>query len=476
MQTAIAKYDPQQAVALGAIAMAETGGTLFPSWNAVAGGHWYHGPWAFQDATLAGMHLNANQLDGNLDYAAKAAASLASTGITHGKWETWPAMAAKYMGGGVGSGSAAAVPVANIAPAGSASTDCPANAPGGGGGGGDLVSAGEAVVHAFGQCQSGLTNLGNDACVNGSLRKAGYTDKQVSQFNTRRAGSVDSAGYTECLGFASLALTLAYGDTNPLPVSNARDVLNSSSYRMGAAKFTRVAAGQAPQPGDIGIALPGPGDGGGNHALIVKEPKGSTFIAVEGNFRARRATDSISHTTATYAYYRTQSLGGTASTGGWTFPLQTTQAIIERGSQDVSGGLEVWCYTSQSNCHHTYNAADIMAPTGTTVLAPVSGVVVTTSPGLGPTACVYANRGDDLSIKGDDGRAYFMGHMGLLTVSTGQRVASGQPVGQVGTACEAQATVPHLHIQQNPAGDYGGQTTSFNVQPVLTKLFTKLPA
>jgi hypothetical protein len=127
MQTAVAKYDPQQAVALGAIAMAETTGWDFPTWNAVAGGHWYHGPWAFQDATLAGLHLNANQLDGSLDYAAQAAAKLASTGITHGKWETWPAMAAKYMGGGVGSGSAAAVPVANVAPAG-APSNCPAAA------------------------------------------------------------------------------------------------------------------------------------------------------------------------------------------------------------------------------------------------------------------------------------------------------------------------------------------------------------
>ena len=109
LQSAVAKYDPQQALALGAIAMAETSGWNWPTHNNVAGGHWYHGPWAFQDATLAGLHLDANQLDGNLDYAAKAAADLAKTGITHGKWETWPTMAAKFMPGGSAFGQAQAV-------------------------------------------------------------------------------------------------------------------------------------------------------------------------------------------------------------------------------------------------------------------------------------------------------------------------------------------------------------------------------
>jgi len=79
MQAAVAKYDPAQAVALGAIAMAETAGWDFPTTNPTGR---YHGPWAFQEAS--NPELNINLLDSSLDYAANAAADLARTGIT---WE-----------------------------------------------------------------------------------------------------------------------------------------------------------------------------------------------------------------------------------------------------------------------------------------------------------------------------------------------------------------------------------------------------
>ena len=114
-----------------------------------------------------------------------------------------------------------------------------------------------------------------------------------------------------------------------------------------------------------------------------------------------------------------------------------------------------------------------MAPTGTPVLAPVSGVVVMTHTAPSNDCLGLANRGDQISIKGDDGHAYYLGHflMGSLRVKTGDRVTSGERIAQVGTIGNAQCTVPHLHIQQNPAGDYGGQQNSFNIQPILVKLF-----
>jgi hypothetical protein len=170
--------------------------------------------------------------------------------------------------------------------------------------------------------------------------------------------------------------------------------------------------------------------------------------------------------------------GGTASADGWTFPLKTTQAILRKGSQPADGSWVPWCYTSQSNCHHDYNAADIMAPTGTPVLAPVDGVVVMTHRAPSNDCMGLDNRGDTLSYTGVDNRAYFLGHMlmGSGTTHEGQHIKAGQQLGVIGTIGNAQCTVPHLHIQQNPAGDFGGQQNSFNIQPILVKLFAKLPA
>ena len=292
LTAAAANYDPGQAQALGAIAMAETGGHAFPSVNTTGV---YHGPWAFQEASNPG--LDFHRLDTDLPYAAQQAAKLASTGITHQKWETWPAMAQTYLHG--------------------------------------------------------------------------------------PATGVDGA-----------TLAQAAADTTSCATS---------------------------------VAFSGP--------------------------------------------------GGTASSAGWTFPLRTTQAALRRGSQTVTGQFETWCYTSLTNCHHDYNAADIMAPTGTPVLSPVSGVVEMTHTAPSNDCMGLNNRGDQISIDGDDGHAYYLGHflMGSLQVKTGDRVTSGEQIAQVGTIGTAQCTVPHLHIQQNPAGDYGGQQNSNNIQPILVKLFHVLP-
>ena len=105
LQAAVAQYDPAQAQVLGAIAMAETGGQAFPSVNRTGV---YHGPWAFQEASNPG--LDFHRLDTDLHYAAQQAAKLASTGITHQKWETWPTMAQKFLHRPATGGAGAALP------------------------------------------------------------------------------------------------------------------------------------------------------------------------------------------------------------------------------------------------------------------------------------------------------------------------------------------------------------------------------
>jgi hypothetical protein len=171
--------------------------------------------------------------------------------------------------------------------------------------------------------------------------------------------------------------------------------------------------------------------------------------------------------------------GGVASADGWTFPLRTTQGALKRGSQTATGAYETWCYTDQSNCHHDYNAADLMAPTGTPVLAPMDGTVINVHAGLGDGCAGLDNRGDTISYHSAAGD-FFLGHMltnSLVShIHIGDHITAGEQLGVIGTIGNAQCTVPHEHIQLNPAGNAGGQTASYNIQPVLTKLFAKLPA
>jgi hypothetical protein len=105
----------------------------------------------------------------------------------------------------------------------------------------------------------------------------------------------------------SLALAITTGSLSPLPVGSAAQVLGSNSYKMEQTTYTRIPDGQKPQSGDLGFAKPGTADGGGDHALIVKEVQGNVkFIAEEGNYHSCTATDDIPHITEQYAYYRKQ--------------------------------------------------------------------------------------------------------------------------------------------------------------------------
>jgi hypothetical protein len=169
--------------------------------------------------------------------------------------------------------------------------------------------------------------------------------------------------------------------------------------------------------------------------------------------------------------------GATTSTNGFVFPLKTTQSVIESGQ---SGS--VWCYQSTSSCHHDYNAADIFAPTGTPVLAPMDGVVTSAKDSSKYPSTV----GSRVSIDGNDGRTYYLAHMGrdTIKVSVGQHITAGTVVGAVGTNADAENTTHHLHIDALPSSQYttrpsckGTACSNFpfiNLQPTLISAFKNL--
>lgn len=165
------------------------------------------------------------------------------------------------------------------------------------------------------------------------------------------------------------------------------------------------------------------------------------------------------------------------SSDGFVFPLQTTKGALTNRDPGKR-----WCYEAQTNCHHDYNAADIMADTGTPVVAARGGKVIFGQDN--PTG----GTGSSIAIMGDDKNVYWYGHLksGSVLLRGGETVKAGDKIGEVGTDADAQNTPSHLHIdvQPPPATTRNGCTNQdcnkppfkfLDVQPALIKAFANLP-
>jgi murein DD-endopeptidase MepM/ murein hydrolase activator NlpD len=89
-----------------------------------------------------------------------------------------------------------------------------------------------------------------------------------------------------------------------------------------------------------------------------------------------------------------------------------------------------------------HQGTDMMAPYGTPVVAPVGGVVSTSSSGAG---------GLTVELVGSDGTTYKGMHLARYAGASGQ-VASGTVIGYVGSSGNARGGSPHLHFQMHPGG------------------------
>lgn len=171
-----------------------------------------------------------------------------------------------------------------------------------GGGSSDLVEAGEKLMAAYVACLGGSTNAGADACLRQKLQASGFTEKQISAFETRRPGSI--IGCTQCLGYVGLVTSLFNADPTSLTGFNgASDVLAINEIKSGSNTYTKMPPGTPPQAGDIGISAMNTF----GHALIVKQPMGNIkFTAVEANWRHCKATNDVQHNQSTekYTFYR----------------------------------------------------------------------------------------------------------------------------------------------------------------------------
>jgi murein DD-endopeptidase MepM/ murein hydrolase activator NlpD len=95
-----------------------------------------------------------------------------------------------------------------------------------------------------------------------------------------------------------------------------------------------------------------------------------------------------------------------------------------------------------------YSGQDYFARPGSTAVAPVGGKVVRLSghdPKLGAVQGAGGPLGWSLYIQGDDGRMYYLTHMGSRSVGVGQRVRAGQPIGTVANY-DRYGRASHIHM------------------------------
>ncbi len=158
--------------------------------------------------------------------------------------------------------------------------------------------------------------------------------------------------------------------------------------------------------------------------------------ALEAEFRRLEKLDRERREAARRAAQRAASTRGRATTaatgrivqGSFVCPVQGPVAFTDTWGAPRSGG-------------RAHKGVDMLAPRGTPVVAPVSGVVSFRTNSLG---------GLTFHLNGDNGHYYYGAHMQSSTSVRGH-VAAGTVVGYVGDSGNARGT-PHLHFEIHPNG------------------------
>lgn len=155
-------------------------------------------------------------------------------------------------------------------------------------------------------------------CLASYLKFIGFTDQQLSVFETRRKGSlwdstkVPGGRCTECVGYISLVLAVIDNDARGITNQNGKAAESAGEintfadgFYVGSSFYKRQGTGESIQiePGDISIK----GDlQDFGHILIVKKVAGAgSFVGYEANANFDcKVTDTREVLREQYTYYR----------------------------------------------------------------------------------------------------------------------------------------------------------------------------
>lgn len=129
--------------------------------------------------------------------------------------------------------------------------------------------------------------------------------------------------------------------------------------------------------------------------------------------------------------------GSPTAGGGWICPVQGARTFVDSWGAPRPGG-------------RAHQGVDIMAPRGTPVVIPVSGVVQLKTGGIG---------GLTFRLQGDDGNWYYGAHLDAYAGPQG-RLPAGTVVGYVGDTGDARGTGTHLHFEIH-LGGYGNPVNPY---------------
>jgi murein DD-endopeptidase MepM/ murein hydrolase activator NlpD len=162
-------------------------------------------------------------------------------------------------------------------------------------------------------------------------------------------------------------------------------------------------------------------------------------------------------------------------TGGYKYVQMFNDALSQQpagGGYNENYTFPVEHYAGEIEPHwgelKAKGGTDIFAPEGTPVMSMVRGTIEDAG---------YSDIGGNyVTLRGDDGQAYYYAHMkDRPAVGMGQTVGPGTTLGQVGATGNAVGTPPHLHIGigsdiEEGVGAFGGLGTDFDALTFLRSL------
>lgn len=180
--------------------------------------------------------------------------------------------------------------------------------------------------------------------------------------------------------------------------------------------------------------------------IIIPDGEAGANVASSASSGSGSSGGSSSAKTSGTNVASTKVLQGTAGACGTLIPDANNPAEPERGVGPVGTCAQDAYYIAplahyiQTQGIHGYNAVDLAAPTGTSIMAAADGTVI-----VARTGGWNGGYGNYVVIQHDNGSQTLYAHMSKVAVYDGEVVVQGQVIGYVGET--GDATGPHVHFE-----------------------------